>query len=93
MSAKGPATIDDLRKVPKDGRVYELVDGAIIVTPAGGAALEHRRQNYDGAWELRIPAGHHAIATSLLAATEQLCVVCVKGRADSVDLVPAGERR
>jgi len=33
--AKSPATIDDLRKVPKDGQVYELVDGAIIVTPAG----------------------------------------------------------
>lgn len=33
--AKSPATIDDLRKVPKDGRVYELVDGAIVVTPAG----------------------------------------------------------
>ena len=35
VSAKSPATIDDLRKVPKDGRVYELVDGAIVVTPAG----------------------------------------------------------
>ena len=35
MIAKSPATIDDLRKVPKDGRVYELVDGAIVVTPAG----------------------------------------------------------
>ncbi len=33
--AKSPATIDDLRKVPKDGQTYELVDGAIIVTPAG----------------------------------------------------------
>jgi Uma2 family endonuclease len=35
MIARSPATIDDLRKVPKDGRVYELVDGAIVVTPAG----------------------------------------------------------
>jgi Uma2 family endonuclease len=35
VSARSPATIDDLRRVPKDGRVYELVDGAIIVTPAG----------------------------------------------------------
>ena len=33
--AKSPATIDDLREVPKDGRVYELVNGAIVVTPAG----------------------------------------------------------
>jgi len=33
--AKSPATIEDLRRVPKDGRTYELVDGAIVVTPAG----------------------------------------------------------
>jgi Uma2 family endonuclease len=33
--AKSPATIDDLRQVPKDGQTYELVGGAIIVTPAG----------------------------------------------------------
>lgn len=33
--AKSPATIDDLRRVPRDGQTYELVDGAIIVTPAG----------------------------------------------------------
>ena len=33
--AKSPATVEDLRRVPKDGRTYELVDGAIIVTPAG----------------------------------------------------------
>jgi Uma2 family endonuclease len=32
---KGPATLDDLRRLPKDGRIYELVDGAIVVTPAG----------------------------------------------------------
>src|SRR6185369_1718391 len=33
--AKSPATIDDLHRVPKDGQTYELVDGAIVVTPAG----------------------------------------------------------
>jgi Uma2 family endonuclease len=32
---KSPATVDDLRHVPKDGRVYELVNGTIVVTPAG----------------------------------------------------------
>jgi Uma2 family endonuclease len=35
MKVKTPATIDDLLKMPKDGQVYELVDGEIIVTPAG----------------------------------------------------------
>jgi Uma2 family endonuclease len=35
VKTMGSATIDDLRRVPKDGRVYELVDGVIVVTPAG----------------------------------------------------------
>jgi Uma2 family endonuclease len=29
------ATEDDLRAVPSDGRKYELVDGQIVVSPAG----------------------------------------------------------
>ena len=29
------ATEDDLRAMPEDGRKYELVDGAIRVSPAG----------------------------------------------------------
>lgn len=33
--AKRPATIDDLRNVPEDGHIYELIDGAIVMTPAG----------------------------------------------------------
>jgi Uma2 family endonuclease len=32
---KGHATIDDLRRMPEDGRKYELVDGEILVSPAG----------------------------------------------------------
>jgi Uma2 family endonuclease len=35
MKLKGPATIDDLLKCPKDGQKYELVDGEIVVSPAG----------------------------------------------------------
>jgi Uma2 family endonuclease len=35
MKLKGPATIDDLLQCPKDGRKYELVDGQILVSPAG----------------------------------------------------------
>jgi Uma2 family endonuclease len=35
MKFQGPATLDDLMKIPKDGRIYELVDGQIIVSPAG----------------------------------------------------------
>jgi Uma2 family endonuclease len=35
MKLKSPATIDDLLQCPKDGRKYELVDGSIVVSPAG----------------------------------------------------------
>ena len=35
MSIKGSATIQDLLNTPKDGRKYELVDGEILVSPAG----------------------------------------------------------
>ena len=34
MKIKGPATIADLLRMPKDGRKYELVDGEIVVSPA-----------------------------------------------------------
>jgi Uma2 family endonuclease len=33
--ADKPATIEDLLQMPKDGRLYELVDGEILVSPAG----------------------------------------------------------
>jgi len=35
MKIRGPATIEDLLRMPKDGRIYELVDGEILVSPAG----------------------------------------------------------
>jgi Uma2 family endonuclease len=35
MKLGGPATIDDLLQCPKDGRKYELVNGEIVVSPAG----------------------------------------------------------
>ena len=35
MSIKGPATLQDLLNSPKDGNKYELVDGEIVVSPAG----------------------------------------------------------
>lgn len=35
MATKGTATIEDLMKIPKDGMKYELVDGEILVSPAG----------------------------------------------------------
>jgi hypothetical protein len=37
MKLRGKATIDDLLRMPKDGRKYELVDGEILVSPAGHA--------------------------------------------------------
>jgi Uma2 family endonuclease len=35
MKVKGPATVDDLLQMPKDGYKYELVDGEIVASPAG----------------------------------------------------------
>jgi Uma2 family endonuclease len=35
IMTRGHATIDDLLRTPKDGRKYELVDGEILVSPAG----------------------------------------------------------
>jgi Uma2 family endonuclease len=35
MGLKGPATVEDLLRMPKDGRKYELVDGEILVSPGG----------------------------------------------------------
>src|SRR5262245_54610715 len=35
MSAEKPATIQDLMEIPKDGQIHELVDGVIVVSPAG----------------------------------------------------------
>jgi Uma2 family endonuclease len=35
MKRKHPVTIDDMYHMPKDGRKYELVDGEVVVSPAG----------------------------------------------------------
>jgi Uma2 family endonuclease len=35
IMTRGHATIDDLLRTPKDGQKYELVDGEIVVSPAG----------------------------------------------------------
>jgi Uma2 family endonuclease len=35
MKLNSSVTVDDLLRCPKDGRKYELVDGEIIVSPAG----------------------------------------------------------
>ena len=35
VKLKGKATIDDLMRMPKDGVKYELVDGEIVMSPAG----------------------------------------------------------
>ena len=35
MKSEKPATVADLLRMPKDGRLYELVDGEIVMSPAG----------------------------------------------------------
>jgi len=34
--ASGPFTVDDLERMPDDGRRYELLDGVLLVSPAPG---------------------------------------------------------
>lgn len=34
LGSAGPWTVDDLRRLPDDGLRYEIVDGALVVTPA-----------------------------------------------------------
>ena len=40
MKLKGQATIEDLLRCPQDGRKYELVNGEILVSPAGARHAE-----------------------------------------------------
>jgi len=35
METRKPVTIDDMYHMPKDGQKYELVDGEVVVSPAG----------------------------------------------------------
>jgi Uma2 family endonuclease len=69
-----PATEEDLLKAPRDGRKYELVDGAIRVSPAGGrhglvslrlaarllSFVEQERLGYvfDSSTGFRLPGGN-----------------------------------
>jgi Uma2 family endonuclease len=52
MTERGKATVEDLLRTPKDGMKYELVDGEILVSPAGmrhshiAARILHRLADY-----------------------------------------------
>ena len=58
VTRASPFTYDDLQGMPDDGRRYELLDGALVVTPAPGTAHQlcvlvlaellrgHRRQGH-----------------------------------------------
>src|SRR5712671_4723548 len=35
METRKPVTIDDMYHMPEDGQKYELVDGEVVVSPAG----------------------------------------------------------
>ena len=38
LPLSGPLTVDDVWAIPDDGHRYELIEGALIVTPAPGAS-------------------------------------------------------
>ncbi|HET6709045.1 Uma2 family endonuclease [Amycolatopsis sp.] len=43
-TGSGPMTVRDLEGMPDDGRRYELIDGALLVTPASG--FRHQKVVY-----------------------------------------------
>jgi Uma2 family endonuclease len=51
MTIKGSATLQDLLNTPKDGKKYELVDGEIVVSPAGMRHSEVAGNIFGLIWE------------------------------------------
>jgi hypothetical protein len=49
-----PFTVDDLERMPDDGRRYELIDGMLIVSPA--PAMPHQRVAFSSACCWKTPA-------------------------------------
>jgi len=45
MTHASPFTYADLQGMPDDGRRYELLDGALLVTPSPGTSFIARKPN------------------------------------------------
>lgn len=57
-------TTDDLRRFPRDGQRYELLDGFLLVTPAPGGSHQVVLSRLMAALLAYLPAGAPALVTS-----------------------------
>jgi Uma2 family endonuclease len=60
MALANSLTLADLEAMPDDGRRYELIGGAIVMTPAPGPAHQRISRRLLALLEAAIPAGHEA---------------------------------
>jgi Uma2 family endonuclease len=60
MALANSLTLADLEAMPDDGRRYELIGGAIVMTPAAGPAHQRISRRLLALLEAAIPAGHEA---------------------------------
>ena len=58
MALTNTLTIADLEAMPDDGRRYELIGGAIVMTPAPGTIHQRISRRLLALLEAAIPAGH-----------------------------------
>ena len=60
MALANALSLADLEAMPDDGRRYELIGGAIVVTPAPGPAHQRVSRRLLALLEMAIPSGHEA---------------------------------
>ena len=58
MALANSLTLADLEAMPDDGRRYELIGGAIVMTPASGPGHQRVSRRLLALLETAIPAGH-----------------------------------
>ena len=65
MALANSLSLADLEAMPDDGRRYELVGGAIVMTPAPGPAHQRVSRRLLGLLESAIPAGHEVFSAPI----------------------------
>jgi Uma2 family endonuclease len=65
MALPNSLTLADLEAMPDDGRRYELIGGAIVITPAPGTAHQRFSRRLLALLEASAPAGHEMFAAPI----------------------------
>ena len=65
MALANRLTLADLEAMPDDGRRYELIGGAIVMTPAPGTAHQRISRRLLALLEAAAPAGHEVFAAPI----------------------------